>query len=48
MYDIRNKTALERLFHIWDSRFIIAIIIALGMLRDINKGYHDDWKGWEE
>lgn len=28
--------------------FIIAGILAYGMLRDIRKGDHDDWKGWRE
>jgi ubiquinone biosynthesis protein len=28
--------------------FILAGILAFGMLRDLRKGDHDDWKGWKE
>ncbi len=28
--------------------FIIAAILALGMLKDLRKGDHDEWSGWEE
>lgn len=28
--------------------FIIAALLALGLLRDLRKGDHDDWKGWKD
>lgn len=28
--------------------FTIGALLALGMLRDIRKGDHDDWKGWKD
>jgi ubiquinone biosynthesis protein len=28
--------------------YIIAGLIGLGMLRDLRKGDHDDWQGWED
>jgi len=27
--------------------FLLAFILSIGMLRDLRKGDHDDWKGWD-